>query len=466
MNGSILMLSKVSSDNFLADICSYSLSLKQDFKFSGFMGNSLLHPKHREVNEGVVSQNQVMSPTTCEICIEPLPADKVFNNNNLCVHPFCLDCIAKYIEAKVEENVGNIPCPALNCKQLLDPLFCRSIISKQLFDKWCDTLCASIILNLGHRSYCPNPSCVALVINECKGQAKRVQCPNCKNYFCFECQIPWHAGYRCEESGQLKDRNDVLFGELVERQKWCRCYKCGQCVERIEGCRWVQCRCRAICCYNCGEKYHLGPCHGVVGHITGIFAPLMEVNEAAAARNQVTLPATCEICIEPLTPDNVFNNNNQCAHPFCLDCIPKYIEAKVDDNIGNVPCPSLNCKQLLDPLFCRKFISKQLFEKWCDTLCTSMILNHEHHRRSYCPNRCCSALVINECKGNAKKVKCPNCKSYFCFKCQIPWHAGYRYAINAVNVLSVPEAADRFNADAGPFLAMNVVRHFTRVLAV
>ncbi|KAF1890177.1 hypothetical protein Lal_00025510 [Lupinus albus] len=215
--------------------------------------------------EGIGNQNQVMSPTTCEICIEPLPLDKVFNNNNQCLHPFCLDCIAKYIEAKVEDNTANISCPALNCKQLLDPLFCRSIISNQLFDKWCETLCTSTVLNLENRSYCPNQHCSSLVINECKDEAKKVKCPNCNKFFCFKCQIPWHAGYRCEESGQvnLRDGNDVLFGELVEIKKWCRCYKCGHCLERSGGCRLVQCRCKALCCYECGEKGHWGPCNEV-----------------------------------------------------------------------------------------------------------------------------------------------------------------------------------------------------------
>ncbi|KAK7264367.1 hypothetical protein RJT34_31974 [Clitoria ternatea] len=209
------------------------------------MGNSLQCPGHKEEK---VSREM----TTCEICMEPFSDGKVFNNNNLCVHPFCLDCMAKYIEVKVEDNIGNIQCPALGCKQLLDPVFCSSIISKPLFEKWCDALCASTLLEVKHRSYCPYQDCSALVITECE-YVEKVKCPNCNRMFCFKCQIPWHAGYRCDESGQLMDTNDILFGQLIETKRWRRCHRCGQCIEHVGGCSLVLCRCGAYCNYASGE---------------------------------------------------------------------------------------------------------------------------------------------------------------------------------------------------------------------
>ncbi|CAI9769077.1 unnamed protein product [Fraxinus pennsylvanica] len=194
---------------------------------------------------------------TCEICIEPmiLP-DRKFKNKNKCSHPFCTDCIIKYIQVKLrDDNVGNIKCPAMNCNQFLDPISCRSVIGLSLFVKWCDVLCESVILGVD-RSYCPYTNCNALIVNECGGNLKKSKCPSCKNWFCFQCKRVWHAGFGCEESGELRDRNDVAFGRLVEQKKWVRCPRCRHFVELTEGCRIIKCRCSINFCYKCGKQVH------------------------------------------------------------------------------------------------------------------------------------------------------------------------------------------------------------------
>ena len=196
-------------------------------------GRDLKKPQEEQVEEDPVF--------TCEICIEPMQSNKKFNNNNNCVHPFCMDCIAKYVETQIDNKVANIKCPSLYCTQLLDSLFCRRIISKPLFDKWCDILFESAVLKVEEKCYCPDPQCSTLVLNECKIVTK-YECPVCKKEFCFQCKTRWHAGYRCNESGQLRDENDVLLGRLIEEKKWSRCPNCGHAVERVDGCNDVICR--------------------------------------------------------------------------------------------------------------------------------------------------------------------------------------------------------------------------------
>ncbi|CAN4107493.1 unnamed protein product [Withania somnifera] len=193
---------------------------------------------------------------TCEICIEPmLLPNKNFKNQNRCVHPFCIDCIVKYITVKLEDNIGNIPCPSLNCEQFLDPTSCRNLVGPQLFVKWSDVLCESCVLGVAH-CYCPNRNCSALILDECGGNVKRSQCPSCKRNFCFQCKLPWHAGFHCEESRELRDRNDVVFGVVAELNKWKRCPLCRHFVELIEGCKIAKCRCGISFCYSCGKRVH------------------------------------------------------------------------------------------------------------------------------------------------------------------------------------------------------------------
>ncbi|GFY94400.1 hypothetical protein Acr_09g0008460 [Actinidia rufa] len=150
------------------------------------------------------------STFTCEICIESISSTNKFRNNRLCTHPFCIDCITKYIQFKVEDDHrAHIKCPVLDCDRSLDPLSCRLMISLHLFDKWCDLLFEAALLGSDH---------------------------------CAQFDVRWHAGYRCEESGEMRDRIDVAFRVLAERNKWKRCPRCYHCVELVQGCSNVKCR--------------------------------------------------------------------------------------------------------------------------------------------------------------------------------------------------------------------------------
>lgn len=86
---------------------------------------------------------------TCEICTESMSTNKIFRNENLCKHPFCQECIAKYIESKVQDsNTAKIKCPGLRCEQFLDPFSCKSMIPPSLFSKWYGILCEDYVLGL------------------------------------------------------------------------------------------------------------------------------------------------------------------------------------------------------------------------------------------------------------------------------------------------------------------------------
>lgn len=212
----------------------------------------------KNLQEGDIREENV-STFTCEICVEPVPSNKKFTNKGGCVHPFCTDCMAKYIHVKVEDGVANIKCPGLNCNNLLDPITCRKLIPEMVLDKWCDRLCDSILLEL-EMCYCPYSDCSAPIVNECGGVVKKAECPNCKRSFCFQCKLPWHAGYRCSDNWDVRDENNILFKLLMERKKWSRCPRCGLCVERIAGCSSVTCRCRTRFCYHCGKKFNKTMC--------------------------------------------------------------------------------------------------------------------------------------------------------------------------------------------------------------
>ncbi|XVF54499.1 hypothetical protein PTKIN_Ptkin05aG0185100 [Pterospermum kingtungense] len=204
-----------------------------------------LPPTEPQASNMENSSEERHSQFTCRICIERVRVDDKIKK---CKHGFCSNCMAKYIEAKVVEfNVANIKCPAVGCNLLLDPLSCRPFISKHIFNKWCDLLCNATVLHDYSNKfvYCPYRDCSALILNECGGgdEQERCTCPYCKKKFCVRCKSPWHAGYWCREMKKFKDRNDILVGRLIEKEKWTRCPKCGNAVERRGGCPTIHCRC-------------------------------------------------------------------------------------------------------------------------------------------------------------------------------------------------------------------------------
>ncbi|KAG8362581.1 hypothetical protein BUALT_BualtUnG0061300 [Buddleja alternifolia] len=127
-------------------------------------------------------------------------------------------------------------------------------------------------------------------------------------------------------------------------------------------------------------------------------------------------------CYESLSSHKFHHKNINCSHNFCMECIRSYIQEKVEQNIATINCPELSCDRTLDPLECQPLIPRKLFIQWCGCLGN---LHVSSFRKIYCPYPNCSELILNECDETVKKCSCPRCKRFFCYKCRVPWHAGY-----------------------------------------
>ncbi|MCL7026709.1 hypothetical protein MKW94_009422 [Papaver nudicaule] len=200
----------------------------------------------------------------CQICIEAKPANEMRNCTNRCTHVYCSECIAKHVAAKIQENITRITCPDLDCQATLEPHLCRDIIPGQVFDRWENALCESLIL-AAHKIYCPFKDCSAMLVNDDDGVTIReTECPHCRRLFCAQCKVPWHSDLDCDEYQELKrgggGLEDMLLRKLAEKKKWRRCPRCNYYVEKIEGCLHITCRCKYEFCYRCGVKW--GQSHG------------------------------------------------------------------------------------------------------------------------------------------------------------------------------------------------------------
>ncbi|WCJ42874.1 RING/U-box superfamily protein [Euphorbia peplus] len=192
----------------------------------------------------------------CEICFDPKPKDDSFPIKG-CSHSYCKDCMANYVGSKLQDNISQISCPVPKCSGFLEPHDCRPILPQEVFDRWGNALCEALILG-SQKFYCPYKDCSLMLVDDGSETVRESECPNCRRLFCAQCKVPWHAEIECAEFQKLhkdeREKEDIMLMKLAGNKHWMRCPKCRVFVERIEGCRYIKCRCGASFCYGCGSE--------------------------------------------------------------------------------------------------------------------------------------------------------------------------------------------------------------------
>lgn len=192
----------------------------------------------------------------CEICVE----DKLFGDSfsiKGCCHSYCTDCVCKYVDSRIQENVTKITCPVSGCNGVLELEDCQAVLPREVFDRWGDALCEAVILGSA-KFYCPFKDCSAVLIMDGDDVSGIVEseCPFCWRLFCAQCKVPWHSGVECGEFQKLhkdeREQEDIMLMQLAKNNKWSRCPRCKFYVERSSGCLFMKCRCGYTFCYNCG----------------------------------------------------------------------------------------------------------------------------------------------------------------------------------------------------------------------
>ena len=129
-------------------------------------------------------------------------------------------------------------CPDNDCKTALD-------INSPLFFSLPAALQNKVIKvskyykNLSNPEYkpCQTPNCNGAVDRE------RLQCEDCGAGHCGNCYGLKHEG-ECEAKVAI---------QLEMTKKYRQCGKCGQVIEKTEGCTHMTCTCGHYFCYSCGE---------------------------------------------------------------------------------------------------------------------------------------------------------------------------------------------------------------------
>ncbi|XP_059307039.1 uncharacterized protein LOC132058600 [Lycium ferocissimum] len=140
---------------------------------------------------------------------------------------FCMiSCVNKYVTCKIvlQENVNVIKCPDIACKAVIKPKLWREIVSKEVFDRWENTLPEPLLLGNSLKLYCPYKDCSAMLVVDRSETVIYSECPNCSRLFCAQGNVSWNEGLGCKEFQRL-GRAVMLMG-IAKNKKWRRCPKC------------------------------------------------------------------------------------------------------------------------------------------------------------------------------------------------------------------------------------------------
>ncbi|KAL5077247.1 hypothetical protein RYX36_016231 [Vicia faba] len=182
----------------------------------------------------------------CGICFESVTFSKISTNTS-CNHPFCTNCMSKYVNVQINKNATKVSCPNPECSVELKPQHLQSILPTKLIVEWESAICESSI-SLKQRIYCPYKNCSLLLVNDGVEAVTSCECPSCHRLFCAQCKVPWHGDMNCQEFQQSKTGRhnekqlDEKFYELARTQNWQRCPGCSMYVQKNGGCNNMSCR--------------------------------------------------------------------------------------------------------------------------------------------------------------------------------------------------------------------------------
>ncbi|KAL1329440.1 E3 ubiquitin-protein ligase RNF144A-like [Arachis ipaensis] len=233
----------------------YSSAISLKRKLKEVHSESSTHQSHHRHH--YLRDDQVV---LCAICMDSKPSKEIFINQN-CNHSFCDECIAKYVAAKIQENISHVKCPEPKCREIMEPQNCMSIIPKEVFERWENALCENLVLATSKKFYCPFKDCSAMLVNDDGSEVVTCsECPNCHRLFCAQCKVPWHGGMECGEFMSLneneREKEDLMVMNLAKDKRWRRCSKCRFYVEKNQGCSHISCRCGHQFCYACGKPWN------------------------------------------------------------------------------------------------------------------------------------------------------------------------------------------------------------------
>ncbi|XP_066997112.1 potential E3 ubiquitin-protein ligase ariadne-2 [Anabrus simplex] len=128
----------------------------------------------------------------------------------------------------------------------------------------------------------------------------------------------------------------------------------------------------------------------------------------------------CPVCLATQSSDKF--NNLACGHPFCKDCWVMHFEVQIMQGVSTgIGCMAQDCEVLAPEDFVLMLLCRpSLREKYQQFAFRDYVRTHPELR--FCPGPNCQ-VVVRAKEPRAKRVTCNICRTVFCFRCGMDYHA-------------------------------------------
>lgn len=193
----------------------------------------------------------------CSCCYSVKPIDDFCNCKSN--HKTCIECIKIHAQNMIIENGNfNIKCITTTtvCNSLYDDKLLEKILTKKIFDQYLRLKIkkeTEYIFSMGDINLIKCQFCEAYW--DIEKDEKILNCRECNKNTCLECKQLEHKGRPC-------DKIRIQIEEGLTNEKFLICNKCSTCIEKVEGCKAVQCRCGNNMCWDCKKNWGETDAHG------------------------------------------------------------------------------------------------------------------------------------------------------------------------------------------------------------
>ncbi|XP_012258311.1 potential E3 ubiquitin-protein ligase ariadne-2 isoform X2 [Athalia rosae] len=152
--------------------------------------------------------------------------------------------------------------------------------------------------------------------------------------------------------------------------------------------------------------------------ITSKIKPSHAPNSSSVLRGSRT--GTCSVCVDVLSLEKFATLT--CGHSFCKECWCMHFEVQIIQGISTgIGCMAQDCEVLVPEDFVLSLLTKlTMRERYQQFVFRDYVKSHPQLR--FCPGPNCQ-IVVRSKELRAKKVICSTCKTPFCFRCGMDYHA-------------------------------------------